>query len=109
MTPLILLFSLLFWHCLADYPLQGDFLSKAKNHTNPIPGVPFYQALGAHSLIQGAGVAVLTGNLWLGCAEAVTHAIIDYLKCDGKLTYNQDQFIHVGCKVIWVMLAIALA
>jgi hypothetical protein len=32
-------------HALADYPLQGDFLARAKNHTAPIPGISWYQSL----------------------------------------------------------------
>ena len=31
-------------HVLADYPLQGDFLSRAKNRFSPIVGVPWYNA-----------------------------------------------------------------
>lgn len=30
MSYLLLFTMLLFWHFIADYPLQGDFLSKAK-------------------------------------------------------------------------------
>ena len=96
-----MLFKLLGAHALADYPLQGDFLAKAKNRKAPIPGVPWYQALGAHAIIHGAAVAIITGKPALGVAEAVVHAITDDLKCRGKLSYNQDQAIHVACKVIW--------
>ena len=96
-----MLFKLLGAHALADYPLQGDFLAKAKNRKAPIPGVPWYQALGAHAIIHGAAVAIITGKPVLGVAEAVVHAITDDLKCRGKLTYNQDQAIHVACKAIW--------
>jgi hypothetical protein len=31
---------LLVAHVLADYPLQGAFLARGKNHRNPIPGIP---------------------------------------------------------------------
>ena len=37
----MILFWLMVGHALADYPLQGDFLAKAKNRTAPIPGVPW--------------------------------------------------------------------
>ena len=97
--------SLFFWllvaHVVCDYPLQGDFLARAKNHKLPIPGVPFYQALGAHALIHGGAVALLTGSLWLGLAEIVLHVGIDYAKCDGRTTLNQDQALHVICKLLW--------
>lgn len=98
------LFALLGAHALADYPLQGDFLAKAKNRSTPIPGVPWWQALGAHAIIHGAAVAAITKSPALGVAEAVVHAITDDLKCRGKLSYNQDQAIHIGCKLLWAML-----
>lgn len=97
--------ALLAAHALADYPLQGDFLSKAKNRTAPIPGVPWFQALVAHAIIHGGAVALITGRPILGVAEAVIHAITDDLKCRGKLSFNQDQAIHAGCKLLWAVLA----
>ena len=93
-------------HALADYPLQGDFLSKAKNRTAPIPGVPYWQALGAHSAIHGAFVALITGVWWLFFAEAVIHWLTDDAKCAGKISFNQDQAIHLLCKVVWLAVAI---
>jgi type IV secretory pathway VirB3-like protein len=95
---------LIFLHYLGDYPLQGDFLAKAKNRTAPIPGVPWYQALGAHATIHGGLVTLATGNIVLGILETVIHAITDDLKCRSKLTFNQDQAIHIICKMLWVVL-----
>ena len=92
-------------HAVCDYPLQGDFLAKAKNRAAPLPGVPWYQALGAHAAIHGGAVAAITGKPLLGLAEAAVHAVTDDLKCRGKLTYNQDQAIHLGCKVLWAALS----
>jgi hypothetical protein len=89
-------------HVVCDYPLQGDFLSKAKSRATPIPGVPWYQALGAHALMHGAAVSWLTGVWWLGALELAAHAAIDDAKCRGKLTFNQDQILHVACKAAWV-------
>ncbi len=103
MTGFELLFALLVWHALADYPLQGDFLAKAKNRMTPLPGVPWWQALGAHSLIHAGGVAVLAGSLWLGAAEFAFHFLIDNAKCSGKIGFNTDQAMHVACKVAWVL------
>ena len=91
-------------HALSDYPLQGDFLAKAKNHTAPIAGVPFYQALGAHSAIHAGFVGVITGSIWLGLAEFIVHVATDYAKCDGRISYNTDQAIHIICKAAWVFL-----
>lgn len=95
-------------HALADYPLQGDFLSKAKNRSAPIPGVPWWQALGAHVAIHGAFVAFITGIWWLFFAEAAIHWLTDDAKCRGKLTFNQDQAIHIACKAVWLVLAFTI-
>lgn len=92
-------------HALADYPLQGDFLARAKNRTAPLPGVPWWQALAAHSAIHGGMVVAVTGSLTLGVAEAVIHFITDDLKCRGKIGFNTDQGIHIACKVVWACLA----
>lgn len=104
---IISLFSaLLVGHAIADYPLQGDFLSRAKNRFNPIPGVPWYQAMAAHSIIHGGIVGLIcqlvAGLWWIGILEAIAHFIIDDRKCAGKLTYNQDQALHVLCKILWI-------
>lgn len=103
---MIQLFLLMvFTHVLADYPLQGDFLSKAKNHTAPIMGVPWYQALFAHSAIQAGFVGLITGSVWLALAEFTIHTATDYAKCDGRISYNVDQAMHIACKVVWAVIA----
>jgi len=70
----------------------------------PIPGVPWYQCLMAHALIQAGGVALVTGSVLLGGLEAIAHFGIDYLKCRGAFSYNIDQALHVACKVAWMAL-----
>jgi hypothetical protein len=100
-----LLFLLLATHAVCDYPLQGDFLSRGKNHRSPLPGVPWYQCLTAHALIHGGAVALVTGSVWLGVAEFVLHASIDYGKCDGRYGFDADQGLHVACKAAWAVLA----
>lgn len=94
--------ALMVAHALADYPLQGDFLARAKNRTAPIPGVPWWQALGAHALIHGGAVGLITGVWWLGLAEALSHAAIDDMKCRGRIDFNSDQLAHAACKGIWL-------
>ena len=89
-------------HALCDYPLQGDFLARAKSRSAPLPGVPWYQALGAHAAIHGGAVGLVTGSLALGLSEAVAHAAIDDLKCRGRISYNTDQELHLACKAAWV-------
>jgi Protein of unknown function (DUF3307) len=98
------LFFLLAAHALCDFPLQGDFLARGKDHTNPLYGVPWYQCLAAHSLIHAGAVAAITGSVGLGAAELVIHAATDYAKCQGLLTFNQDQAIHYGAKLLWAAL-----
>lgn len=99
-----LLLSMIVLHALFDYPLQGDFLARAKNHVSPLPGVPWYQALGAHAAMQGGAVTFLTGSVLLGFAEAAAHSVIDYGKNAGWFGFNVDQALHVACKALWVAL-----
>lgn len=105
-------FTLLFWllvgHSLCDYPLQGDFLAQAKNRNSAVGANIWKWALPAHAMIHGGCVALLTGSLVLGCLEALFHGWIDFLKCDNRITYGQDQFLHVVCKVIWVLILMLL-
>lgn len=93
---------LLAGHALADYPLQGDFLAKAKNRANPIPGIPWFHGLLSHAAIHGGFVGIITGSLTLGLAEFVVHCLIDDAKCMGRISYNRDQALHVACKALWV-------
>jgi len=101
-NPLEMLATLMFAHYVLDYPWQGDFIARAKSRTAPIPGVPWYQILTAHAYMQGFAVGAITGVWWLGLAEFAVHAITDDTKCAGRLTFNQDQTIHMLCKVLWV-------
>lgn len=94
---------LLFVHFLLDYPLQGDFLAKAKNRYDPIPHVPWYQAMGAHSLMHGIAVGFITGSFIFFVLETAIHWWVDDQKCKGELTFNQDQAIHIVCKLIWAV------
>lgn len=103
-------FTTLFWllvgHALADYPLQGDFVARFKARVvegRPNPMWPWI--LGAHALIHGGMVALLTGRVELGLAEVVLHWTIDWLKCEGAIDFNADQTMHVACKVAWMGLS----
>lgn len=102
MTPEIMTITLIGGHFLCDYPLQGDFLSRAKNRTIPIPGVPWWQALAAHSAIHGAFVALITGIWWLFILEAAVHWATDDAKCRSRISFNADQGIHIACKIVWL-------
>ena len=93
---------LLVGHCLADYPLQGDFLARAKNHTSPMPGVPWPFALVSHALIHSGVVWLLTGSHALAAMEFCLHTGIDYAKSDRRISFVTDQLMHVCCKAFYV-------
>ena len=95
------LLYLLAAHWVADYPLQGDFLAKAKQ-SGPLR---IYHLI-AHAGIHGGAVALVTGSLFLGLVEWVAHTIIDELKVRGKTTFAQDQAAHIICKIFYVLFLI---
>jgi hypothetical protein len=108
-----MMFLFVYWllitvHFICDYPLQGEWLAKAKNHKlNLVPGqVIWPHCLFGHASIHALPVAILTSSVWIGLIELITHMITDYLKCDGKLTYNQDQFIHISLKIIYAAIVV---
>lgn len=103
MTILEISICFIFAHALCDYPLQGDFLAKAKNHKAPIPGVDWWIALSMHAAIHAGAVAFITRSVWLGVAEFAAHCFIDFGKCDGWFGFRTDQALHLLCKVIWVV------
>lgn len=92
----MILLMLLAAHWVADYPLQGDFLAKAKQQ-GPLR---LYHLI-AHSGIHAGAVALVTGNLWFGLVEWVLHTIIDEAKVKGKTSFAVDQLLHIGCKVVY--------
>lgn len=89
-------------HYLGDYALQSEYMSKAKNRTSPFGSGHWLHAMAAHCAIHGGIVWGVTGSVWLGLAEAACHALIDDSKCARRLTYGQDQFLHLACKALWV-------
>lgn len=88
-------------HALCDYPLQGEFLSKGKNHLDGIPGVPWYQCMIAHCLIHACAVALITQNWRLGMLEFFVHFVIDFVKCEGAISFDGDQALHYFFKIVW--------
>jgi hypothetical protein len=106
------MFEALAWmligHAVADYPLQGDWLSKAKNPMlSPIHGEDIWlQALLSHAAIHAGAVKLATGSWILALFEFIAHAFIDFAKCRGRLGYNKDQTLHIACKLVWFVLLI---
>lgn len=125
MLPVFLMF--LFGHALADFPLQGDYLSKAKSRRAPLPGTPWWIAMTAHATIHAGFVFLITvvammllgdlrGHLdsvmvvWaiqigtvLAACEFVIHSGADDAKCEGLIGYKTDQAIHILCKAGWTL------
>lgn len=101
-------FLLVVGHSLADYPLQGEFLSNGKNRYTTLGKVFWPHALFAHSAIHGGFVAVITGYWWLGVCELISHAVIDWLKCENKISLWVDQLMHYLFKVLWLIIFIYL-
>lgn len=108
----ILLFALLIGHALADFPLQGDFLSHGKNrHIKPpkladgkeSPPTLWAYLMTAHCLIHAGFVWFVTGYVVFAVAEFVLHFLIDVMKCEGKTSFETDQWLHVLCKVAFVL------
>lgn len=102
MISFMLLFALMIGHALADYPLQNDFLAKAKNRLTPVPGITWWVALFNHALIHAGFVWLFTGSFFLALFEVVLHMWIDDAKCRTKITFNEDQILHLVCKIDYV-------
>ena len=94
------LFILLFAHCLVDFPLQGDYLAKSKDPTTNLKEY-WIVAMFSHCMIHAGAVFIITGNLFLGLFQLVTHFAIDYAKCKQWFGENQaqafviDQLFHI--------------
>lgn len=105
MTTLILL---LLAHALADFPLQGEFLSRLKSKHSGI-NIPWQWGMLYHCLIHAGLVWLITDSWIFFIFEFVAHWVIDYLKCDNKISFTVDQGLHIWCKILytqwyWVLL-----
>jgi len=108
---LVVLFALVIGHALCDFALQPEFMAIGKNrHANlskffgekaPPSGV-WVHALAAHCLIHAGAVWLLTGSVLLGAVEFVLHTIIDFIKCEGKTSFDADQYLHYACKLLYI-------
>jgi hypothetical protein len=109
---IVMFLALVVGHLIGDYPLQGDFLARTKNHRAPVAGVPWHLSLASHAAIQGGITAACTGSVQLGVAEYAAHSLIDYAKNAGWLgagehAYVLDQILHVASKLVWVSLLVS--
>lgn len=108
------LLALLMGHAVADFALQSDWMAKHKHPWMPIdlktvppgqtPQVIWPYVLGAHGLIHGAAVWIVTGRWEFGLAESILHSLIDAGKCANRYGIHQDQGLHLLCKLLWWLL-----
>lgn len=98
-----ILFLLLAGHAFCDYAFQNDFVANAKNHTTALGKMFWKWVLPSHGMMHALPVFLITQSFVLALFEFAAHCVIDYLKCDGKLTFNQDQLLHVVCKIGYVI------
>lgn len=109
---LLIFLALAIGHALMDFPLQGKFLSVAKDRHADLsayfghdaPSGVWIHALTAHSLIHAGAVWIVTGSATLTVMELVLHWLIDYAKCEGWTGFHTDQILHYVCKLIYAMM-----
>lgn len=88
------LFLLLISHSVCDYPLQGDYMARAKNRNSKDGEGVWKMVLLSHALIHAGGVFLVTQSYTLSIFQAVSHYFIDLLKCDNRISCKADQYLH---------------
>ncbi len=109
---MVMLLKLLIGHALADFALQSPTMARLKNRHNDPIDIPsgqkiapcWFYFLTSHALIHGGIVWLIMGYWYFAVAEIVTHWLIDFAKCENWLNPHKDQFLHIICKVVWIML-----
>jgi len=111
MSALVLLFAFTIGHAFADFPLQGDFLSRGKNRNSPPPQLADGKAspanlwvylMSAHCLIHAGFVWLVSGYAVFAVAEFIFHWAIDAAKCEGRTSFATDQWLHIITKAAYV-------
>jgi len=111
---LTVLYILLLGHALADFALQSDSMGRGKNRNRQIENLPPGQTptvvwpywLSAHAGVHAAAVGIVTHSVELSMIEFVAHWLIDFNKCENRLTVHEDQALHVACKIVYAMIFI---
>lgn len=94
--------GLLASHFICDFALQSDWVGK---HKSPKSGVAFWPwVMSAHAMTHAAGNYVVTGSILIAAFQFAMHFVIDFGKCLGWLTFNQDQIAHIVCCVLLAVL-----
>ena len=96
LEPFTLFAILLCMHFLLDFAIQGDFVAKHKARIVEGRSNEFWKwVLTAHAASHTLPVLLLTNSLILGLVMFISHFVIDFLKCEQKLNFNQDQILHI--------------
>lgn len=110
MTVLLLFFKLVIAHAVADFVLQPGPMSAGKNRHNDLRAQygegfpPWCYWLFSHAMTHAAFVWLLTESAICALLEVITHALIDYCKCERWLGFHQDQLLHILAKVLYCVL-----
>jgi len=95
-------------HFMCDFGLQSDRMATEKC-AGCDTSLPWGWWLAAHASIHGFGVALITGLPWLALPEVGLHALIDWCKCRGRISFAADQLLHLACKLLWSIVTMAFA
>lgn len=113
LSALVLLFVFAIGHAIADFPLQGDFLSHGKNRHSDVvrladgkenPKDLWVYLMSAHCLIHAGFVLLISGVVIFAVAEFILHWLIDVVKCEGKTSFAMDQWLHIASKAVYVLI-----
>lgn len=105
---IVTFFKLCIGHAVADFWAQSAEMRHSKGWDNNVKSgsVEIWPyALTAHALIHAGAVWIVTGSPLLAFAEFICHWLIDYGKCSHLYNVHVDQSLHIGCKIIWAVLA----
>lgn len=104
-----LFFLLACAHFLCDFALQSDWMAKAKNpfvNGKYIDNEIWRVVLLAHCMIHAGAVLFITGSVTAAIIVLVTHLVIDYCKCAGKMSFTMDQLLHLLIMVVAAIVTI---
>ncbi len=113
LSAFLMFFALCIGHSFADFPLQGDFLSRGKNRNGTPPTLADGKAsppnlwiylMSAHCLIHAGFVWIISGYAIFALAEFVLHWLIDVAKCEGRTSFATDQWLHIVTKAGYVVI-----
>jgi len=111
-----LIFALLIGHAIADFPLQGQFLSTGKVRGDGLekktgakwPRNIWIYFLSMHSLMHAGVVWCITEDIRFGLVELFLHWVIDFAKGENVTNFYVDQWLHISCKVAYALIIVYL-